>query len=188
MTTWSVEFEKVATGLPGAEGPVFTRNGRFFMVAPFRENEKNEANGDVVAVDLDAGKWERLCAPSFEGCGGIPAGLQSDKFNDLWVADMRHGILKIDTQTGKCKQVARMDSDGQEMQGCNDCIFDHDGTLWVTAPAGPIAPAPYTRSEKFPDQYLNTGTGRKVKHCVYADVCLVYNSIKDAERILDVCV
>ena len=32
------------------------------------------------------------------------------------------------------------------MQGCNDCAFDYDGNLWVTAPAGEIAPAPFERS------------------------------------------
>ena len=32
------------------------------------------------------------------------------------------------------------------MQGCNDCAFDNTGNLWITAPAGEIAPAPYKRS------------------------------------------
>ena len=32
------------------------------------------------------------------------------------------------------------------MQGCNDCVFDCHGNLWITAPAGSIAPAPYKRS------------------------------------------
>ena len=32
------------------------------------------------------------------------------------------------------------------MQGCNDCIFDYHGNLWVTAPAGEIAPHAYERS------------------------------------------
>lgn len=32
------------------------------------------------------------------------------------------------------------------MQGCNDCIFDYEGNLWITAPAGEIAPSPYRRS------------------------------------------
>lgn len=32
------------------------------------------------------------------------------------------------------------------MQGCNDCTFDYDGNLWITAPAGKIAPHPYERS------------------------------------------
>jgi hypothetical protein len=40
----------------------------------------------------------------------------------------------------------RQDSLNRTMQGCNDCAFDYDGNLWVTAPAGEIAPAEYKRS------------------------------------------
>ena len=40
------------------------------------------------------------------------------------------------------------------MQGCNDCSFDYDGNLWVTAPAGDIAPKPYRRSSEVITIYL----------------------------------
>lgn len=43
-------------------------------------------------------------------------------------------------------QVCQEDDAGQTMQGCNDCAFDYDGNLWITAPAGKIAPHPYERS------------------------------------------
>jgi hypothetical protein len=33
-------------------------------------------------------------------------------------------------------QFCKVDKDGNTMQGCNDCSFDYDGNLWVTAPAG----------------------------------------------------
>jgi hypothetical protein len=36
--------------------------------------------------------------------GGIPAGCQCDKEGNIYVADMRLGILKI-SKTGECKQV-----------------------------------------------------------------------------------
>ena len=39
-----------------------------------------------------------------------------------------------------------MDAGGRTMQGCNDCSLDYSGNLWVTAPAGNIAPDPYLRS------------------------------------------
>ncbi len=45
-----------------------------------------------------------------------------------------------------CFQVTRKDAKGQTMQGCNDCTFDYEGNLWVTAPAGEIAPHTYVRS------------------------------------------
>ena len=40
----------------------------------------------------------------------------------------------------------KTDRDNKTLQGCNDCIFDYDGNLWVTAPAGNIAPAAFSRS------------------------------------------
>jgi len=43
-------------------------------------------------------------------------------------------------------QLATVDSEGRTMQGCNDCSFDYHGNLWVTAPAGEIAPSEYRRS------------------------------------------
>jgi hypothetical protein len=61
MATFTPEFHKVTTGLIGAEGPVFTRDGRFFMVAPCKENEKHEADGEVVSVDLETGKVKDPC-------------------------------------------------------------------------------------------------------------------------------
>lgn len=47
-----------------------------------------------------------ISAPSIDGFGGIPAGLQSDKDSNLWIADMRLGLIKLSpdgmlTQVGK---------------------------------------------------------------------------------------
>lgn len=62
--------------------------------------------------------------------------------------DMRLGLLKV-APDGAVTQVSRV-CDGGVMQGCNDCAFDSKGNLFVTAPAGPIAPAAYTRSMQEP--------------------------------------
>lgn len=51
-------------------------------------------------------------------------------------------------------QFCKVDKDGNTMQGCNDCSFDYDGNLWVTAPAGEIAPKPYRRSFEVITIYL----------------------------------
>ena len=39
-----------------------------------------------------------------DGEGGIPAGCQCDKDGNLWIADMRLGIIKV-TQDGHMTQV-----------------------------------------------------------------------------------
>ena len=44
------------------------------------------------------------CAPKDGDCGGIPAGCQCDLDNNIWIADMRLGILKMDTD-GNYEQV-----------------------------------------------------------------------------------
>ena len=48
-------FFKIADGLLGAEGPVFSNNGDFYMVAPEVEKD-GEAAGQVLSVDLDLKK------------------------------------------------------------------------------------------------------------------------------------
>ncbi|XP_071118676.1 diisopropyl-fluorophosphatase-like [Haliotis cracherodii] len=157
------QFSKIVDGLLGSEGPVFDKNGNFFMVAPGVEKDGKFA-GQVLKVDLKTKQVTVLCEPVVEGEGGVPAGCQCDKEGNLWIADMRHGIIKV-TQDGQMTQVCRQDSEGRPMQGCNDCIFDYQGALWVTAPAGEIAPAPYTRSmeEPFGSVYCMLTSGQVVR-------------------------
>ncbi|XP_063421626.1 diisopropyl-fluorophosphatase-like [Mytilus trossulus] len=140
------QFIKITEGFPGAEGPVFDKCGNFYMVAPEVKTDGN-FTGQVIRIDLDTCKSTVICEPNIDGFGGIPAGCQCDKNNMIWIADMRLGILSMN-QSGQFNQLCKEDKDGNTMQGCNDCCFDYDGNLWVTAPAGKIAPHPYTRSNK----------------------------------------
>ena len=57
-------------------------------------------------------------------------------------------VLNLNTHgcTSHISQICKRDYSFQAMQGCNDCIFDCHGNLWITAPAGSIAPATYKRS------------------------------------------
>lgn len=72
---------------------------------------------------------------------------------------MRLGLLKIDIKTKKCEQYCKTDKDGKTIQGCNDLIFDYNGILWITAPAGKIAPNPYERSlDKGDGSYFKFGS------------------------------
>ena len=131
-------------------------------------------------IDLFLLKRSLKCAPCIKGTGGIPAGCQFDKDGNLFVADMKLGILKVrqdgsyeqvvhakkkkNNPTIACMinysyyeyscsddfieiQVATLDADGNGLQGCNDCIFDSVGNLWVTAPASEIHVLPHRRSE-----------------------------------------
>ena len=61
---------------------------------------------DKSDISIGTQQAEVLCSPSFGGFGGIPAGCQTDKSGDLWVADMRLGLLHINHSTGACQQVS----------------------------------------------------------------------------------
>ncbi|XP_029641994.1 diisopropyl-fluorophosphatase [Octopus sinensis] len=155
-------FTKVASDVLGSEGPVFDKSGCFYVVAPEVE-KNNKPAGQILCVNLKTNKNAILCEPEIDGYGGIPAGCQFDRLDNLFVADMRLGLLQVKLD-GTYKQVATCDSTGQCMQGCNDCAFDYQGNLWITAPAGDIAPAPFRRSmeEPFGSVYCYTN-GEMIK-------------------------
>ena len=54
-TDSTLEFRRVASGLAGAEGPVFSRDGKFYMVAPLAKGE-DPPGGNIVQIDLNTGK------------------------------------------------------------------------------------------------------------------------------------
>lgn len=114
------EFIKIAEGLPGAEGPCFDTKGNFFMVVPDK--------GLVVRV-TENGQVSELA-----NTHGIPAGLQCDREDNLWIADMKLGILKVSPAGALEHVVAQFE--GAPIRGCNDCAFDSQGNLYFTAPAG----------------------------------------------------
>jgi gluconolactonase len=112
---------QVATGINGAEGPVFDREGRLFCVEP--------PTGKVLEIREHGVLREHV------NTRGIPAGLQLDRDDDtIWVADMKLGILKV-WPDGHVEDVVRT-FEGKPIRGCNDLSFDSRGNLYFTAPAG----------------------------------------------------
>ena len=78
MQTIEGNFTKIVDGLLGAEGPVFSLDGSFYMVVPEVESNGNAA-GQIVKVDLKTGKvcvlplFNSICRSiysSFRGWGG----------------------------------------------------------------------------------------------------------------------
>jgi gluconolactonase len=119
-------MKQIAKEIRGAEGPVFDQAGRLFAVAPHV--------GEIVHVHEDG------TVRSLANTGGIPAGLQIDADNHLWVADMKLGVLRV-SPAGAIVQVVG-EYDGKPIRGCNDCAFDTRGNLYFTAPAGSSADKP----------------------------------------------
>lgn len=114
------EFTRIAVDIPGSEGPVFDLNGTFFMVCPNRGQILNVTEDGVITEVANT--------------GGIPAGLQCDRDNHIWIADMKLGIFRM-ASDGTLDHVVS-EYDGAPIRGCNDCAFDSQGNLYVTAPGG----------------------------------------------------
>ena len=112
-------YRRVVGNQPGAEGPIITLDGRVFMVAP--------DIGWIVEVNL-----EESTARNFVHVDGIPAGLQVDVNNDLWVADMKLGVYRVDREGEIFPEVTHWE--GRPIRGCNDLAFDTSGNLYFTAP------------------------------------------------------
>lgn len=114
------QFTRIIEGVSGAEGPVVDLAGRIFMVEPNR--------GRIVEVSREGTLREHAVT------GGIPAGLQVDRQNNLWCADMKRGVLRVEPDGTIHHEVSSYQ--GQPIRGCNDCYFDSAGNLYFTAPAG----------------------------------------------------
>jgi gluconolactonase len=116
----ALNFVRIAADVPGAEGPVFDRAGNFFCVAP--------PTGSLLRLDQTGALVEHA------NTGGIPAGLQIDRSNCIWVADMKLGLLRV-PRAGQVEPIA-VEHGGASIRGCNDLAFDSEGNLYSTAPAG----------------------------------------------------
>lgn len=137
-------MDSLVTGMPGAEGPCVTRDGRIFFVA--------SGLGSV----FELGSNGR--AAVFAETGGIPAGLQLDSDGTLLLADMRRGILRI----GIDGTVADVFSEAERPErGCNDLAFDSEGNLYFTAPEGSSLDEPcgelFCRLKEGPLRRLDAG-------------------------------
>jgi gluconolactonase len=120
------QFTQIALGIPGAEGPVFDRAGRLFVVEP--------PAGRILQIYDDGRTREHA------NTGGIPAGLAVDAEDHLWVADMRRGLLRV-SPDGTVEGVVERFED-KPIRGCNDLTIDEQGNIYFTAPAGSNADNP----------------------------------------------
>jgi len=136
------EVTPIIKDIDAAEGPCWTRDGRTFMVEPYR--------GWIVEVMPDGTRCD------FANTGGIPAGLQIDRNNEIWVADMKLGIFRIAMDGTVHHEVSTFED--EPIRGCNDCYFDSQGHLYFTAPAGSSGENPV--GELF--CRLNDGTVRRL--------------------------
>jgi gluconolactonase len=114
------DFKLIVRDIKGAEGPCVDLQGRVFMVGPNQ--------GRIIQVNPDGSTRD------IAKYDGIPAGLQLDRAGNLWCADMKRGVTKVTAEGVLTYEVTTFED--KPIRGCNDCSFDSQGNLYLTAPAG----------------------------------------------------
>jgi len=113
------QFEKMIEKISGSEGPAVDAEDHTLMVSP--------GKGQVL--------WIRDgMAAEIVNTAGTPAGLQIDSEGRVWIADMKHGILRLEKDRTLTRLVTEFE--GAPIRGCNDLSLDDLGRLYFTAPAG----------------------------------------------------
>jgi gluconolactonase len=99
------------------EGPSFDRAGNLFVTdIPFGRIFKITPGGEWSLV----GEYD-----------GWPNGLKIHRDGMLYIADQKHGIIRMDPATGKTEPFISHDH-LEGFRGCNDLIFASNGDLYFT--------------------------------------------------------
>jgi gluconolactonase len=99
------------------EGPVLAPDGTLYCV--------DIPNGRVLRVD-PAGRWSVACAYD-----GWPNGMTLAPDGRMLVADARHGLVRLDLQTGGVEMLLTH-AVTQRFLGINDLQLTADGAVWFT--------------------------------------------------------
>lgn len=99
------------------EGPCFDTEGRLYLT--------DIPHGRVFCVSPDH-QWHTVTEAL-----GWPNGLARHADGSLWVADHRHGILRLDPHTGRHDTVLGH-RNSEAFKGVNDLVFDTLGRLYFT--------------------------------------------------------
>jgi streptogramin lyase len=86
--------------VPGAAGIDVDPSGRYLAIVSIERG--------VMRLNLSTGAIETLVAVG-QGVVG-PHGLRYDQSGDLWVADPRNGVLRIDHSSGELSKFAQVDT------------------------------------------------------------------------------
>ena len=99
------------------EGPSFDRDGHLWVTdIPY---------GRIFRISPD-GDW--LLAARYDGW---PNGLKIHRDGTIYIADYKHGILRLDGPGGEVRPVLTH-RHSERFRGCNDLVFDSIGRLFFT--------------------------------------------------------
>lgn len=116
-TLWSDPNRQLAAVDSFLEGPSFDRDGRLWCVdIPF---------GRVFRIDRNL-EWELIAQYD-----GWPNGLKIHKNGEIYIADYRKGLLKLDPKSGKIEPFLET-AFSESFKGLNDLHFADNGDLYFT--------------------------------------------------------
>lgn len=111
---------KAGDGKPHSflEGPSFDRNGNLYVV--------NSYAGQILRIRPD----KRIeVAAEYDG---IPNGLKIHKSGEIFIADRKNGIMRMDPVSGKVTAFIGRDRLMPDYKGVNDLFFRSNGDLYFT--------------------------------------------------------
>ena len=101
----------------------------------FLEGPSFDLDGNLYCVDIAHG---RIFKVSNEGVfdvvteyDGWPNGLKIDKNGQIFIADYKHGIMKLDPKTGRVEAVLERYR-AERFKGVNDLVFASNGDMYFT--------------------------------------------------------
>ncbi len=100
------------------EGPTFDRAGNLFVV--------DIPNGRVFRISPQL-EWTLVAEYD-----GWPNGSALHRDGSLWIADYRHGIMKLEAGAGRSPIPVLTHRNSESFKGVNDLTFDMDGSCYFT--------------------------------------------------------
>ena len=105
------------------------------QIDSFLEGPSFDREGNLWVTDIPYGRIFRI-SPEGEWTlvtqyDGWPNGLRIHRDGTVWIADYKKGILRLDPASGTVETVVSH-RHSEHFRGCNDLVFDRQGTLYFT--------------------------------------------------------
>ncbi|MEM9882773.1 MAG: SMP-30/gluconolactonase/LRE family protein [Planctomycetota bacterium] len=123
-----LSFDRIADGVPGAEGPTYDAEGRWFVAS---------SAGRVLEMLPGGGTRTHAETP------GSPSGLHADARGRLWLIDGKLGVMRVQPDGWVERLITHVD--GEPLVGANDGVLDRDLNFYFTVPAGSTVASPHGR-------------------------------------------
>ena len=130
---WATLPDEYRIGGSSPEWAAANKPGR--RVDSFLEGPSFDREGNLWVTDIPYGRVFRISPAGawtlVTQYDGWPNGLKIHRDGSVWLADHKHGIMRLDPDTGEVRPVVTH-RHSEHFRGCNDLIFDSRGVLYFT--------------------------------------------------------